>query len=288
MTSPTPRPCTVRDITIARGCPLTIIAGPCMFESLDLGLEVGRVFKQACDALGLAYIFKASFDKANRSSVASARGPGIEQGLEWLSAARDELSVPVTTDIHEPAQAGLVARVVDMLQIPAFLCRQTDLLAAAGEAAAEHGRAVSVKKGQFLSPREMAGPVRKLAEVGCENVLLIERGTFFGYHRLVNDFTGLGDLLELDCSAFSDKGSPPVCFDVTHSTQLPGSGEQTGGRRERSPLLANAATAAGVHALFIEAHPDPATAMSDGATQLRLDEVAGVLERVAKIREAIA
>jgi 2-dehydro-3-deoxyphosphooctonate aldolase (KDO 8-P synthase) len=281
------RPCTAGGVTIARDHPLAIIAGPCMFESLDLGLRVGDHLKQTCDRLGLPLIFKASFDKANRSSVASARGPGLEKGLEWLDTTRSRLGVPVTTDIHEPAQAEPAAHAIDMLQIPAFLCRQTDLLAAAGRAAAEHGRAVSVKKGQFLSPREMAGPVRKLAEVGCENVLLIERGTFFGYHRLVTDFVGLGDLMEVDCSAFTDAGSPPVCFDVTHSTQLPGSGEQTGGRRDRASPLARAATAAGVQALFIEVHPDPPSAMSDGSTQLRPDEADEILEAVARIHHAL-
>jgi len=280
------RSCTIRNISIATAQPLTIIGGPCMFETLELGLEVGEVFRDACADLGISFIFKASFDKANRSSIASARGPGIQQGLEWLQIAREKLGCPVTTDIHDPNQAGEIAQAVDLIQIPAFLCRQTDLLSETGRAAAEHGRAVSVKKGQFLSPREMVGPVRKLAEAGCENVLLIERGTFFGYHRLVNDFTGLGDLMELDCSAFTKAGSPPVCFDVTHSTQLPGSAEQTGGRPDRAPLLANAATAAGVHALFIEAHPDPAIAMSDGATQLPVGDIPGLLRRVAMIHKA--
>jgi 2-dehydro-3-deoxyphosphooctonate aldolase (KDO 8-P synthase) len=289
MTTPAhpPRRCTVGPIGIGEGLPLAVIAGPCMFESLALGLEVGHALKGVCAELGLPFVFKASFDKANRSSVRSARGPGLEQGLAWLAHAREVLGCPVTTDIHEPGHAEPVARVVDMIQIPAFLCRQTDLLAAAGEAAAALGRAVSVKKGQFLSPREMTGPVRKLAEVGCENVLLIERGTFFGYHRLVNDFVGLGDMMDLDCTAFTRAGPPPVCFDVTHSTQTPGSGEQTGGRRDRASLLARAATAAGVHAIFIEAHPDPSSAMSDGATQLPLGEAAELLGRVAAIREAL-
>ncbi len=292
------RTCTVRDTDIGPGRPLAVIAGPCMFESLDMGLDVGNRLRDTCGRLGLPFVFKASFDKANRSSVASPRGPGLERGLEWLHTAREQLGCPVTTDIHTPDQAHPAAEVVDLLQIPAFLCRQTDLLTAAGEAAKKHGRAVSVKKGQFLSPREMVGPVRKLAEAGCDNVLLIERGTFFGYHRLVNDFIGLGDLMELDCSKFrpdadieqsevSDLFSPPVCFDVTHSTQTPGSGEQTGGRRDRAPLLARAAAAAGVHALFIEAHPDPAHAMSDGATQLTLDGFDNVLEQVAAIRGAL-
>lgn len=280
------RTCTASTVTIGAGRPLAIIAGPCTLESYELALEVGTRMRDRCLALGLAYIFKASFDKANRSSVRSARGPGIADGLSALVRLREELGVPVTTDLHDASQAGAVAEAVDMLQIPAFLCRQTDLLFAAGEAAGRFGRAVNVKKGQFLSPAEMVGPVRKLSEAGCENTLVTERGTFFGYHRLVNDFTGLGDLMELDCSAFSKGGSPPVCFDVTHSTQLPGSGEQTGGRPDRAPLLARAAVAAGVDALFLEAHPDPKSALSDGATQLTIEGAERVLGEVALVRGA--
>ncbi|MCL4222727.1 MAG: 3-deoxy-8-phosphooctulonate synthase [Phycisphaerales bacterium] len=279
--------CTVGPVRIGPGCPLAIIAGPCALESLDLAMQVGTRLRDACSALGLPYIFKASFDKANRSSVRSARGPGLDRGLETLREVRRRLGVPVTTDLHAPEQADAVAEVVDMLQIPAFLCRQTDLLVAAGQSAAPRGRAVNVKKGQFLAPREMVGPVRKLHEAGCSNILLTERGTFFGYHRLVNDFTGLGDLMELDCSAFCSDGPPPVCFDVTHSTQLPGSGEQTGGRPDRAPLLARAAVAAGVHALFIEAHPNPAQALSDAATQLPLDTVPALLAQLAHLRRAL-
>ncbi len=281
------RVCTVGGIEIGAGRPLAVIAGPCTLESKELGLEVGRVLKDACASLGLPLIFKASFDKANRTSVASARGPGMGEGLEALAAIRDELGLPVTTDIHEAGQAMPVAAVVDMLQIPAFLCRQTDLLAAAAAAGKAHDRAVNIKKGQFLSPREMAGPVRKLAEGAHENVLLTERGTFFGYHRLVNDFVGLGDLMDLDCAAFTDKGPPPVCFDVTHSTQLPGSGDQTGGRPDRAALLARAAAATGVHALFIETHPDPPSAMSDGATQIPLREITALLAQIARIHRGI-
>lgn len=281
------RTCTVASVRIGPGCPLAIIAGPCTLESLDLGLDVGARLRDACAQLGLSYIFKASFDKANRSSIRSARGPGIREGLDALAAIRDRLGVPVTTDLHLPEQAEPVAEVVDMLQIPAFLCRQTDLLMAAGQAARTHRRAVNVKKGQFLSPREMAGPVRKLHESGCDNVLLTERGTFFGYHRLVNDFAGLGDLMELDCSSFSTLGPPPVCFDVTHSTQLPGSGEQTGGRPERAPLLARAAVAAGVPALFIEAHPNPPEALSDAATQLPVRQLPALLTQVAAIHRLL-
>lgn len=278
-----PRLCTVGPVKIGPSQPLAIIAGPCVLESRELGLDIGRALRDACATLGLSYVFKASFDKANRSSIRSARGPGLERGLEWLSHIRETLKVPVTTDIHDHSQAEPVARALDLLQIPAFLCRQTDLLIAAGEAAQKHGRAINVKKGQFLSPTEMAGPVRKLAEAGCENILLTERGTFFGYNRLVNDFLGLGDMMSLD----TPSGSAPVCFDCTHSTQLPGTGEQTGGRPDRAPLLAKAATAAGVHALFIECHPEPKKAMSDSSTMLPLGEVPGLLKQVAAIRAAL-
>lgn len=281
--SPPPRHCMVGKVCIGADQPLTVIAGPCVFESYALGLEVGTALRDTCKALGLSFIFKASFDKANRSSVSSPRGPGLKTGLGWLAKIREELGVPVTSDLHEPAHAEPASEVLDLFQIPAFLCRQTDLLNAAGRAACAHHRAVNVKKGQFLSPREMVGPVRKLAEAGCDNVLLTERGTFFGYHRLVNDFTGLGDLMELDCSGLSVPGSPPVCFDVTHSTQLPGSGEQTGGRPDRAALLARAATAAGVAALFIESHPEPSRAMSDGATQLPIEQAREVLRQCARI-----
>jgi 2-dehydro-3-deoxyphosphooctonate aldolase (KDO 8-P synthase) len=283
------RVCRAGEVEIGAGRPLTVIAGPCVLESLELGLQIGRHMGTVCRSLGLAYMFKASFDKANRSSIRSPRGPGLERGLEWLSSIRAELGVPVTTDIHESEQAEPVSRAVDLIQIPAFLCRQTDLIVAAGHAAAMQGRGVNVKKGQFMSPAEMGGAVRKLAEAGCVNVMLTERGTFFGYGRLVNDFLGMGDLMELDCSAFDKTpGSPPVCFDCTHSTQLPGTGEQTGGRPERAPLLARAATAAGAHALFMECHPEPAKALSDASTMLRLDSMEGVLRQVAAIRQAIA
>ncbi|MCC6678046.1 MAG: 3-deoxy-8-phosphooctulonate synthase [Phycisphaerales bacterium] len=277
------RLCTAGPVQIGPSKPLAIIAGPCVLESRELGLDIGRTLRDACAALGLAYIFKASFDKANRSSINSPRGPGLEKGLEWLAEIRETLKVPITTDIHEASQAGPAARAVDLIQIPAFLCRQTDLLCAAGIAAAAHGRGVNVKKGQFLSPGEMAGPIRKLAEAGCRNVMLTERGTFFGYHRLVNDFLGLGDLMELK----AEGGPAPVCFDCTHSTQLPGTGEQTGGRPDRAPLLARAAAAAGAHALFIECHPQPAKAMSDASTMLPLAEVPGLLKCIAAIRAAI-
>lgn len=278
------RICRVGNIEIAAGRPLAVIAGPCVLESLELGLLIGRRLKAACADAGLPYIFKASFDKANRSSIHSARGPGLEQGLAWMAAIKKELGCPATTDVHEASQCAPAARVTELLQIPAFLCRQTDLLVAAGQAAAAHNGAVNIKKGQFLSPGEMKGPVKKLAEAGCINVMTTERGTFFGYGRLVNDFLGLGDLMELP----ADGGAPPVCFDCTHSTQLPGAGEQTGGRPERAPLLARAAVAAGVHALFLECHPEPRKAMSDASTMLPVDSVPALLKQLASIRKALA
>jgi len=274
-------------ISIGEGLPLAIIAGPCTLESLELGLDVGRHCKAVCDAVGLPFIFKASFDKANRSSISSKRGIGIEQGLEYFEAIKQELGVPTTTDIHAPEQADAIAQAVDLIQIPAFLCRQTDLVVASAQAAQAHGASVNIKKGQFLSPGEMAGPVRKATEAGCDNLMLTERGTFFGYHRLVNDFIGIADMMELDCSAFTELGPPPVCFDVTHSTQLPGSGEQTGGRPDRALQLAKAATAIGVHSLFVECHPNPKEAWSDGATQVGFELFEQIITSAAAVREAI-
>lgn len=278
------RTCTVGPTAISASSPLTIIAGPCVLESKDLGLTIARTLKDLCHSLNLNYIFKASYDKANRSSIRSPRGPGLEQGLRWIHEIKTELNLPATTDIHAPDQAEPAARVVDLLQIPAFLCRQTDLLCAAGEAAVKHNRAVNIKKGQFLAPHEMAGAAKKLAEVHCTNILFTERGTTFGYGRLVNDFLGLGDLIDLKVEGGS--GSPPVCFDCTHSTQLPGAGEQTGGRPDRAPLLARAATAAGVNALFIECHPEPKKGMSDSSTMLPLDTMPALLKSIAAIHRA--
>jgi len=289
-----PRLCRAGAVSIGPGQPLAIIAGPCVLESLELGLAIGRAVQEQCARHGLPYIFKASFDKANRTSINSARGPGLEQGLAWLRTIRERLGVPITTDIHEPAQAEPVARSVELIQIPAFLCRQTDLLVAAGKAAAAHGRAVNVKKGQFVSPEEMRGPIDKLAQAGCTNVMLTERGTFFGYGRLVNDFAGLAEMMETEhAGPGGERGNGsrvPVCFDCTHSTQRPGrgaDGKTTGGRADLAPTLARAAIAAGVHALFLECHPDPRSALSDSATMLPLDQVPTLLRDAAAIRAAL-
>jgi 2-dehydro-3-deoxyphosphooctonate aldolase (KDO 8-P synthase) len=281
--------CRAGSVAIGAGQALAVIGGPCVLESYELGLSVGTIVRDACAKHGLSYIFKASYDKANRSSMHSARGPGLEQGLAWLADLRQRLGVPATTDVHEADHCEPAARAVDVLQIPAFLCRQTDLLVAAGRAAARHGRAVNIKKGQFMSPGEMANAVCKVREAGCDNVMLTERGTFFGYGRLVNDFVGLGDMMELE-SAKGAGDAVPVCFDCTHSTQHPGQAEGgtvTGGRRERSPLLARCAVAAGVHALFLEAHPNPPKAMSDAATQLYVESVPDLLRQVAQLRRAM-
>ena len=266
----------IGDVRVGPAEPLLVIAGPCLAESLDLCLEIGERVRDRCAELGFAYVFKASFDKANRSSIHSERGPGLDAGLEMLAAARDKLGMPVTTDIHEPGQAAAAGRVVDVLQVPAFLCRQTDLLVAA----AATGKPVNVKKGQFMSPAEMNNVITKLDESNATGVMLTERGTFFGYNRLVNDFIGVGDLLEL---------GRPVCFDVTHSTQQPGGqGAASGGRPERAPLLARAAVAAGVHALFIETHPDPPKAESDAATMLEIETALELLGDVARVYEVVA
>ena len=267
------------------GQPLLVIAGPCVIESASLCLQIGEALAALARRLPIQVIFKASFDKANRTSAGAFRGVGLDEGLAVLETVRRATGLPVTTDIHLPEQAAPVGRICDLLQIPAFLCRQTDLLVASGRAAATHVRAVNVKKGQFLSPGEMSGPVRKLTETNCHNVMLTERGTFFGYGRLVNDFLGLGDLMELKGKGV--EAPPPVCFDCTHSTQLPGAGEQTGGRPDRAPLLAKAAVAAGVHAVFIECHPEPSKALSDASTMLPLASVPALLKQLAAIRAAV-
>lgn len=254
---------------------LLVIAGPCILEDSSTNECIGTVVRDACHALDLPYVFKASFDKANRSSIHGHRGPGLERGMEEMARLREKLGVPVTTDIHDPAQAAPVARVVDLLQVPAFLCRQTDLLAAA----AATGKPVNVKKGQFMAPEEMRNVLTKLAEGGCTQPMLTERGTFFGYHRLVTDFIGLGDMIALGA---------PVCFDITHSTQLPGgAGTATSGRPERAGILANAAVSAGVQAIFLECHPDPAKSKSDAGTIQPLAEIPALLRRLKAIRTAL-
>ena len=256
------------------GCgKLAVFAGPCVAESRDLCLQVAEHLTKVCDKLGVQYIFKASFDKANRSSGESFRGPGIDAGLAMLSAVKDQFGLPVVTDVHESAQAAQVASVADFLQIPAFLCRQTDLLAAC----AATGRPVNVKKGQFLAPEDMAGVIGKLRAAGCKDILLTERGTTFGYHNLVVDMRSLAAMRALGV---------PVVFDATHSVQLPGGlGKASGGQRQYVPYLARAAAAVGIDALFLEVHPDPDHALSDGPNSLDFESAAKTIEQVKAIYE---
>ena len=271
-------------VSVTADGPLTILAGPCQAEGYDLCVRVGSALRDRCAQLGLPYVFKASFDKANRTSASGRRGPGLDAGLELLARVKAELGVPLTTDVHLPEQAAVAAQAgVDLLQVPAFLCRQTDLL----EACAATPAAVNVKKGQFLSPAEMGQVVEKVRRArpaaDAPRAMVTDRGTFFGYHRLVNDFAGLGDLLDPETGP-----GVPVCFDATHSVQQPGAaagGTATGGRRERAPLLARCAVAAGVHALFLETHPDPEHAASDAAVMLPLEQTLELLPRLVKLHE---
>ncbi len=262
-------------VEIGDGRPLALIAGPCVIESEELCLEVGAKVKEIARGLGMPYIFKASFDKANRTSVKSFRGPGIEKGLEILARVRSKLDVPVLTDIHEPWHARPTAEVVDVLQIPAFLCRQTNLVVNA----AKTGKCVNIKKAQFLAPWDMKNSVEKARSTGNENILLTERGTSFGYNTLVVDMCSLPAMRELGC---------PVVFDATHAVQRPGGlGDATGGAREFVPHLMRAAVAVGVDALFLEVHPDPPNALCDAASMLALDDLERALARVCAIREAL-
>jgi 2-dehydro-3-deoxyphosphooctonate aldolase (KDO 8-P synthase) len=250
---------------------LGLIAGPCVIESVDLCLEVAQTMREIAGRLGMPYVFKASFDKANRTSLGSRRGPGLEAGLEILAAVRRRAGVPVLTDIHEPSQAAPAAAVVDVLQIPAFLARQTDLLIAA----ARTGKAVNVKKAQFMAPWDMKSVVEKLTGAGCRQLLLTERGSSFGYNNLVVDFRSLPIMRELGY---------PVVYDATHSLQLPGAaGTASGADRRFAPHLLRAAVAVGVDAIFMEVHPDPASAWSDAAAQLPLADVAPLLEQAVEL-----
>ncbi len=265
----------ISNVTIGRGCPLAIIAGPCVIESRDHTLSIAERIADICRQVGLPFIFKASFDKANRSSVTSFRGPGLSAGLTILGEVKSSVGVPVLSDIHEPCQAAAAAEVLDCIQIPAFLCRQTDLLLAAGNT----NKPINAKKGQFMSADEMANVVAKIESTGNKDVLLTERGTFFGYNRLVNDFTALVQM----------RAMAPVVFDATHSCQLPGGGgTHSGGRREFVPALARAAAAVGCDALFLEVHDDPPNAKSDAATVFPLDQLSALLDDCRRITETLA
>jgi 2-dehydro-3-deoxyphosphooctonate aldolase (KDO 8-P synthase) len=258
------------------GEPLLLIAGPCLIEDEPFMLDIAHQLRELAAAHGAGLVFKSSFDKANRPSVASHRGPGIEAGLELLATVRDQVGVPVTTDLHESSQAAAVGEAVDLLQIPAFLCRQTDLLLAA----AQTGKPVNVKKGQFLSPPEMRNVVGKLEEGGASGILLTERGTTFGYNNLVVDFRALPQMRAL---------GHPVVFDATHSVQLPGGqGTSSGGQREFVPYLTRAAAAVGIDGVFVEVHPDPDRAPSDGPNMLTPPMLDRLLDELTAIRSAVS
>jgi len=249
----------IGDVEVGLTAPLFVMAGPCVIESKACCLDIANRLVDVSAKTGVGLIFKASFDKANRSSLSSFRGPGLERGLEILAAVRQETDLPVMTDVHEPGQALPAGEVVDCLQVPAFLCRQTDLLCAC----ARTGKPVNVKKGQFLSPGEMKNVVEKIRACDNEKIMLTERGTFFGYNRLVNDMTAIEAMKKLGY---------PVVFDATHSTQQPGGlGHATAGRRDMAPVLAKAAVAAGANGLFIEVHTQPEKAKSDAATVMPIN-----------------
>jgi 2-dehydro-3-deoxyphosphooctonate aldolase (KDO 8-P synthase) len=264
--------------------PLTLIAGPCVIESRDLVLQVAEQVSGICQELGIDYVFKASFDKANRSSGKSYRGPGPDEGLKILQEVGESFGVPVLTDIHESHQAAAAAQAVDVLQIPAFLCRQTDLLEAAAQAVAGTEKVVNVKKGQFLAPWDMAQVVNKMAESGLDpasgRLWLTERGSSFGYNTLVVDYRSLPQLQALGC---------PVIFDATHAVQQPGGqGTTSGGQREFVAPLARAAVAVGVDGLFLEVHPDPTVALSDGPNMVPLHRLKALLSQLVALRSVVA
>ena len=254
---------------------LLIIAGPCVIEREDIVFETAQRLKEICRELQLPFIFKSSYDKANRTSMKSYRGPGIEEGLRILGAVKEKFSVPLLTDIHTPQEAVRVAEVVDVLQIPAFLCRQTDLIVAASGT----GKTVNIKKGQFLSPWDITNIIDKFSSTGNTDLMITERGTFFGYHNLVVDFRAFPIMRSFGY---------PVIFDVTHSLQLPGGeGSCSGGQREFAEPLARAAVAAGVDGIFMEVHPEPDKALCDGPNTIPLGEVEGLLRRLKEVFQAV-
>jgi 2-dehydro-3-deoxyphosphooctonate aldolase (KDO 8-P synthase) len=262
-------------IEIGLDAPLFVMAGPCVIEDKAMCLDIGKQLVNIAAETGIGIIFKASFDKANRSSVSSFRGPGLTKGLAILDAVREKTGLAVMTDIHEANQAAEAGKVMDCLQIPAFLCRQTDLLVAC----AEMGKPMNVKKGQFLSPAEMKNVVEKIRSCKNDKIMLTERGTFFGYNRLVNDMTAIHEMKKLDC---------PVVFDATHSTQMPGGlGTATAGRPEMAPILARAAIAAGANGLFLEVHTDPKNAKSDAGCIMDISILKDVLLSCQKVFDAV-
>jgi len=272
------------DWKIGKGAPLAVIAGINVLEDVELALEMGTSLKQTCQALGLPYMFKASYDKANRSSIKSYRGPGLERGLEMLSTVKEELGVPICSDVHELGQASRVAEVVDLLQVPAFLCRQTDLVTDVATVAEEKNRLIHVKKAQFLAPWDCQNIVSKIGEVTkSDRVILCERGVSFGYNNLTVDMLGIGEMQKL---------GTPVTIDATHAVQLPGAdprtkGASTGGRREGVAVLARSAVAAGADGVFLEFHRDPDKALCDAPSCLPITDAAPLLSEVKQIHRVV-
>ncbi len=263
-------------IKVGDGQPMLLIGGPCALESEDLAMNVASTMQEVCARLGVSYVFKASFDKANRTSLSSYRGPGLEKGLEILSRIKAKLGVPVISDVHEQSQVDAAAKVLDILQIPAFLCRQTDLLAACSRT----GRVINLKKGQFVSPWDMVNAVNKIRQAGTSKVMLVERGASFGYNNLVVDMRSFAVMRSFGC---------PVIFDATHSVQLPGgAGGSSGGQREFIEPLAKGAVAAGVDGVFMEIHPDPDKALCDGPNSIPLDQTESLIKKLIRIREAVS
>ena len=264
----------IGDLEIGNEQPFVLLMGPCQIEGRDHAMMMAERIAKACEANGRGFIYKSSYDKANRSSIATARGVGMDEGLRILEEVRDTFGCPVLTDVHDPAQCAPVAEVVDILQIPAFLCRQTDLLVAA----AKTGKAINVKKGQFLAPWDMWNVAEKIIASGNNRVMLCERGVSFGYNTLVSDFRALPIMAETGC---------PVVFDATHSVQQPGGqGTTSGGQRQFVETLARAAVAIGVAALFMETHEDPDNAPSDGPNMVPVDQIEGLIERLGRIEAA--
>ncbi|MBU4236762.1 MAG: 3-deoxy-8-phosphooctulonate synthase [Proteobacteria bacterium] len=260
-------------IQVGSGQPLLLIAGPCALESEEMARRVAGTMQEICARLGLSYVFKASFDKANRTSLSSYRGPGLTEGLAILSRIKEELQVPVISDVHETSQVEAAAEVLDIIQIPAFLCRQTDLLTAV----ARTGRPINLKKGQFVSPWDMEHGVNKIRAAGGKKVMLVERGASFGYNNLVVDMRALPIMRSFNC---------PVIYDATHSVQLPGgAGTSSGGQREFIAPLSRAAVAAGIDGLFMEVHPDPDKALCDGPNSIALDQIEEILTQLVQIRQ---
>ena len=265
----------IGEIRIGKGNPLVLIAGPCVIENEEITFTTAQKLKEVCDRLGISLIFKSSFDKANRTSGSSFRGPGIDQGLKILSKVKKRFSIPVISDIHAVDEVRPASEVLDALQIPAFLCRQTDLILSSSRT----GKPVNVKKGQFLAPWDVKHIIEKFTSTGNQNLLLTERGTSFGYNNLIVDFRGFSVIRSFGY---------PMLFDVTHSLQLPGGeGRSSGGQREYAPSLARAAVATGVDGLFIEVHPDPMKALSDASTMIPLNEIEGLLQQTKTLHDMV-